>query len=146
MMLQEKLFSRERKSDSVGGVPLWVSGSQNKKRTKEFWRLKCAVGDCAKYRYMRDFISIATLIKGSAWVETESECSSCRGPACCEIAPPFLTQSDIVRISRLTALSSDGFAELRFLPDGRAFSQMRGTEDGACCFFNKSTRKCEIYE
>jgi Fe-S-cluster containining protein len=73
-------------------------------------------------------------------------CAQCRGPNCCEIAPPFLTDQDVRNIANSTGLTASQFAEVRHDDRGQPVYRMKQSGARKCHFYSPESRKCGIYE
>lgn len=86
-----------------------------------------------------------------------SQCLRCPvNEACCNtpvlknVSPPFLTDSDVLAISRLTGLSVDQFSEVVEHPQNghkvRIMKTITISDGQSTCFFFTGDRKCSIYK
>lgn len=75
--------------------------------------------------------------------QTQKDCENCR-KKCCSTEPVFLTQYDIKRINKKTALLESKFV-IEKVGYEKNIKLMR-YKKGTCIFFDKKSGKCKIYE
>lgn len=72
-------------------------------------------------------------------------CAECRGPNCCEMDPPFLTERDVQAIVNFTGLNVDQFSEVQDIHQ-RPIHRMRQSSTRHCYFYDQESHRCRIYE
>lgn len=95
---------------------------------------------------MKPLVNIDAIQYDRRFPFTLGICKSCKGPRCCEMGSPFLTESDMGAIASYSGISFDQFVELSHDDKDRSCRRIKRNAVQGCWFYDATSRQCRIYE